>query len=80
MFEEHADIIADLKIESPEFLALYKRHQALDKQVDQAGSGRLAINEHALEAMKFERLQVKDQLLAMIQAADRAAAVAVGAS
>ena len=78
MFETHANIIADLKIESPEFLALYKRHQALDKQVDQAGSGRLAINEHALEAMKFERLQIKDQLLTMIQAVDQAEAVSVG--
>lgn len=80
MFETHANIIADLKIESPEFLALYKRHQALDKQVDQAGSGRLAINEHALEAMKFERLQIKDQLLTMIQAVDQAEAVSVGAT
>lgn len=78
MFETHANIIADLKIESPEFLALYKRHQALDKQVDQAGSGRLAINGHALEAMKFERLQIKDQLLTMIQAVDQAEAVSVG--
>ena len=78
MFETHANIIADLKAESPEFLALYKRHQALDKQVDQAGSGRLAINEHALEAMKFERLQIKDQLLTMIQAAGRTEAVSVG--
>ena len=80
MFETHANIIADLKIESPEFLALYKRHQALDKQVDQAGSGRLAINGHALEAMKFERLQIKDQLLTMIQAVDQAEAVSVGAT
>ena len=66
MHEDNPEIVQALVNENPEFKSLFQRHRELDKQIDKAGGGQLAISDESLEQMKRERLQVKDRMYAMI--------------
>ena len=66
MHEDNPEIVQALVNENPEFKSLFQRHRELDKQIDKAGGGQLAISDESLEQMKRERLQIKDRMYAMI--------------
>ena len=66
MRNDNPEIVQALVNENPEFKSLFRRHRELDKQVDKAGGGQLAISDESLEQMKLERLQIKDRMCAMV--------------
>ena len=76
MYASNPEIVTALVNENPEFKALFQRHRELDKQVDKAGAGQMAIADEALEQMKREKLQLKDQMYAMIEAYEQGGAAA----
>lgn len=71
MIDQNPEILDDMKAHNPEFMDLYKRHQELDKQVDKAGAGQIAMSDEAIEGMKLEKLRVRDQMTAMMAAHER---------
>ncbi|MGB0712325.1 MAG: YdcH family protein [Gammaproteobacteria bacterium] len=73
MHEANPEIVESLLTRDDEFKQLYQRHQALDKEVDKAGEGRIAMGDLNLEDLKKERLWVKDQIYAKIQQHESAA-------
>lgn len=66
MLNAHPELIESLKAENVEFADLLKRHQELDKEVDKAGIGAKGISDTNLDALKRERLRVKDRLTSML--------------
>lgn len=66
MHEDNPEIVQALVNENPEFKSLFQRHRELDKQIDKADGGQLAISDESLEQMKRERLQIKDRMYVMI--------------
>ncbi len=66
MFEFDQAIVDALLREDKNFKRLYARHGKLKEQVNNANNGVEPLEDYALEALKKEKLQLKDQLAAMI--------------
>ena len=66
MFASDQSIIQELRAQSGDFKLLYKRHIELNNTVNKAGSGALALGDATLNLMKREKLQIKDQIAAMV--------------
>ena len=76
MFEHEQDIVDTLLSEDSNFQRLHSKHTELNRQVDEAntGAGAPSLDERALEEMKKKKLQLRDQMAAIISEYKRAAA------
>lgn len=67
-FPEHAELIHQLLGSSQEFAVLYKEYDDLDAQILDLEQKGEPVTDEVAESMKYRRLQLKDQLYAMLQA------------
>lgn len=69
MFPEYRDLITRLKSEGTHqrFLHLFERHNQLDHQIAHMGTQDAGTMHAAIEALKKEKLQVKDELYALLR-------------
>ena len=66
MFEHRQEQMEKMKQENEDFLRVFNRHQALDKQVTAAEVGTVLMEDLALNQLKKEKLWAKDQLARMM--------------
>lgn len=55
-----------LLAEDQKFKYLYDKHSQLNRQVDKAGRGELALSDDALHEKKKEKLALKDEMMDII--------------
>jgi len=67
MFENHKDQMEILLKSNDDFRQLYNRHQQLEKRVIAAENGTAPMEDGALNQLKREKLQAKDQLTRMME-------------
>ena len=69
MFPEYRDLITRLKSEGKHqrFLHLFERHNQLDHQIAHMGTQDAGTTHAAIEALKKEKLHVKDELYALLR-------------
>ena len=72
MFEHRRDQMEMLMKENESFRKLYNHHQQLEKRVTAAENGTAPMDDLALNSMKREKLQTKDQLARMMDQAHAA--------
>jgi uncharacterized protein YdcH (DUF465 family) len=68
MLHEYRDIISDIKVSNAHFAKIFEKHNDLDQQITNIEEGREHMEQLALEAMKKEKLKLKDEAYAMIMA------------
>lgn len=68
-FPEHKTRIHDLKMSSGHFARLFERYHALDRDIHRMEVGAEVACDDRLNLLKAERVQLKDELYAMLQAA-----------
>ena len=68
MFENEKNTVDTLLSEDDGFRRLFDKHATLNAQVDEASTGRLSIAALELESLKRQKLQLADQMQAMIHA------------
>ncbi len=66
MFPEFRDLISRLKTEDAHFSRLFERHNELDHQISNMETGVTPSDNIAIEALKKEKLQLKDELYAVL--------------
>jgi len=69
MFPEYRDQISQLKATDGHFARMHERHGALDLQIQRMVSGAEPGTLLQIEALKKEKLQLKDQLYGMLKKA-----------
>jgi len=67
MFENHKDQMEVMLESNDDFRQLYNRHQQLEKRVIAAENGTAPMEDGALNQLKREKLQAKDQLTRMME-------------
>ncbi|MDZ7790672.1 MAG: YdcH family protein [Xanthomonadales bacterium] len=67
MFENQKDQMEILLKSNDDFRQLYNRHQQLEKRVIAAENGTAPMEDGALNQLKREKLQAKDQLTRMME-------------
>lgn len=67
MLHEYRAEISKLKIENAHFAKIFDRHNELDEKIVNAEEGREHMEHFALEALKKEKLSLKDEAYRMIQ-------------
>ena len=72
MFPEFRDLISRLKTEDAHFSRLFERHNELDHQISNMETGVTPSDNIAIEALKKEKLQLKDELYAVLKKATAA--------
>lgn len=72
MFPEFRDLISRLKTEDAHFSRLFERHNELDHQINNMESGVTPADNAAIEALKKEKLQLKDALYDVLKKASAA--------
>ncbi|WP_077927836.1 YdcH family protein [Wohlfahrtiimonas populi] len=72
MLHEYRDIISKLRVENSRFASLFAKHSALDQKISKAGKDRM--DYVALDSLKKEKLQLKDEIYAMCVAYQKAQA------
>jgi uncharacterized protein len=73
MFPEYRDLITRLKTSDHHFGRLFEQHNSLDQKIKNMES-RIEIGSHeAIEALKKEKLLLKDQLYGILRKAGEAA-------
>ncbi|WP_371883972.1 YdcH family protein [Caballeronia sp. S22] len=73
MFPEYRDLISRLKTEDAHFSRLFERHNELDHQIANMGTGVAPANSFTIESLKKEKLLLKDKLYAVLRKAHEAA-------
>lgn len=68
MLHEYRDIISEIKVSNAHFAKIFEKHNDLDQQITNIEEGREHMEQLALEAMKKEKLKLKDEAYAMIMA------------
>ncbi|MCD8544830.1 MAG: DUF465 domain-containing protein [Sulfurospirillum cavolei] len=68
MLHEYRDIISKLKLDNAHFTKIFERHNELDQKIADADAGRDHISDAELDALKKEKLKLKDEAYAMILA------------
>ena len=68
MLHEYRDIISKLKLDNAHFAKIFERHNELDQKIADADAGRDHISDAELDALKKEKLKLKDKAYAMILA------------
>ena len=66
MLHEYRDLITELKGKDAHFDALFKRHDELDHKVADIAEGRLHVSDYEYDALKKEKLRVKDEIHAYL--------------
>ena len=72
MFPEHRELISRLKTSDHHFAKLFDKHNALDQKVQNMESGAEPGTHTEIEALKKEKLLIKDQIYAILKKAGAA--------
>ena len=64
---EYRDQIHTLKMENAHFAKLFDEYHVITKEVEQMGAETLPVSTRTEEEYKLKRLQLKDQLYAMLK-------------
>jgi len=67
MLDVDQETLERLLAEDDGFKAMYQRHTELNKRVDKAGRGELALSDDTLHEMKKEKLALKDRMMEIIR-------------
>lgn len=70
MFPEYRDLITQLKTTDNHFIRLFDQHNAADQQIKNMESGIEMATPDEIEVLKKEKLQLKDQLYAILKKAE----------
>ena len=70
MFPEYRDLITQLKTTDNHFIRLFDEHNAADQQIKNMESGIEMATPDEIEVLKKEKLQLKDQLYAILKKAE----------
>ncbi len=73
MFHEFRDLISELKTSDRYFQGLFEKHNALDQKIKNMESHIEPGSPDEVETLKKEKLQLKDQLYAILRKASAAA-------
>jgi len=68
MLHEYRDIISKLKVDNAHFAKIFEKHNELDQKITDADEGREHMSDLDLDALKKEKLKLKDEAYAMIVA------------
>lgn len=66
MLDVDQETLDKLLAENEDFKSMYQRHAELNKKVDKAGRGELALSDQAFAEMKKEKLVLKDRMTDII--------------
>jgi uncharacterized protein YdcH (DUF465 family) len=69
MFPEHRELITQLKSSDQHFARLFDQHNALDQRIKNMESRIEAATHEKIEALKKEKLLLKDSLYAILRKA-----------
>lgn len=69
-FPDHRDAIHKLKMENVHFQKLMARHEEMDKEIVRMEELIETPEDAVITALKKERLEVKDEILVMLQKAE----------
>jgi uncharacterized protein YdcH (DUF465 family) len=72
MFPEYRDLITQLKHNDLHFTKLFERHNEIDQQIKNIETNVEHASESAIETLKKEKLNLKDQLYAILVKASQA--------
>lgn len=72
MFPEYRDLITQLKHKDLHFTKLFERHNEIDQQIQNFESNVEQASELVIETLKKEKLNLKDQLYAILVKASQA--------
>ena len=67
MFPEYRDLITQLKTSDRHFLNLFEKHNELDQKIKNMESGVEPATSLAIEALKKEKLVLKDELYQILR-------------
>ena len=70
MFPEYRDLITQLKTSDAHFTRLFDEHNAVDQQIQNMESRIEPGTSDEIEVLKKEKLQLKDQLYAILKKAE----------
>ncbi|CDS52793.1 hypothetical protein [Polaromonas sp. CG9_12] len=70
MFPEYRDLITQLKTTDNHFTRLFDEHNAADQKITNMESGIDMATPDEIEVLKKEKLQLKDQLYAILKKAE----------
>lgn len=70
MFPEYRELITQLKTTDNHFTRLFDEHNAADQQIKNMTSGIEMATPDEIEVLKKEKLQLKDQLYAILKKAE----------
>jgi len=73
MFPEYRDLISQLKTTDHHFNRLFEQHNAADQRIKNMESRIEAGTHEDIETLKKEKLQLKDQLYAILKKASASA-------
>lgn len=68
MLSEYRDLIPQIKLKNPRFAKIFENHNELDEKINNVEGGREHMDRLELEAMKKEKLKLKDEAYEMILA------------
>lgn len=68
MLHEYRDIISKLKVDNAHFAKIFEKHNKLDQKITDVDEGREHMSDLDLDALKKEKLKLKDEAYAMIVA------------
>lgn len=68
MLEEYKEIVSKLKNSNARFARLFAKHSELDLKIIDAVKGRERMDSIVLEALKKQKLRIKDEIYAMCMA------------
>lgn len=72
MFPEYRDLITQLKGHDHHFTRLFDKHNELDQQIKNMENHIASGTPEEIETLKKEKLQLKDQLYAILKKAETA--------
>ncbi|HQS38021.1 MAG: hypothetical protein B7X97_07440 [Methylotenera sp. 17-45-7] len=72
MFPEYRDLITQLKHKDLHFTKLFERHNEIDQQIQNFEANVEQASELTIETLKKEKLNLKDQLYAILVKASQA--------
>lgn len=70
-FPEFKEEIHQLKLQDAHFVKLFGEYQAVDKEVCRLEGEGVPVVDEAFEALKKQRLQLKDQLYTMLKSVSK---------
>ncbi|MDF7676609.1 YdcH family protein [Neisseriaceae bacterium ESL0693] len=71
MFPEYRDLITKLKATDNHFARLFEEHNCLDDKITGLTNNPVTSGGEELEKLKREKLRLKDEIYAVLRAADK---------